>query len=98
MSAVSSSPLPRPRASVVWTALPDGAVLFAPDTEIYFSLNSVGAVVWELLGGDCGSVDALCARVLEAFPDAPADEVRGDVTELLAELQRAGLVEGGTSA
>lgn len=98
MTAVSPSPLPRPRASVIWTALPDGAVLFAPDTEIYFSLNEVGALVWELLGGGCASVEELCARVVEAFPDAPVDEVSGDVAALLAELGSAGLLEGGAAA
>lgn len=94
MSAVTSSPLPRPRASIVWTALPDGAVLFAPETEVYFSLNAVGALVWDLLGEHCASLDELCARVVEAFPDAPADLVRDDVAALLGELRSAGLVEG----
>lgn len=93
MSQVSLSPLPRPRSSVIWTALPDGAVLFAPDTETYFSLNEVGALVWELLGEGCASLEELCSRILEAFPDAPAYEVRGDVTSLLAELDSAGLLE-----
>ena len=98
MSAVSSTSLPRPRASIVWTALPDGAVLFAPDTEVYFSLNAVGALVWELLGGECASLDELCAQVVAAFPDAPADEVSDDVSALLGELRTAGLVEGGAAA
>jgi len=48
MTSVSST-LPRPRTSVAWTALPDGAVLFATETEVYYALNTVGAVVWELL-------------------------------------------------
>lgn len=97
MCAVTSSPLPRPRTSIVWTALPDGAVLFAPDTEVYFSLNAVGALVWELLGADCASLDDLCARIVEAFPDAPADLVRDDVAALLGELRSAGLLEGGVA-
>lgn len=92
MTSVSST-LPRPRASVAWTALPDGAVLFATETEVYYALNTVGAVVWELLSGDCASLDALCTAVSVRFPEAGPGEVRADVTELLDDLLNAGLLE-----
>lgn len=86
------SPLPTPRQSVVWTGLPDGAVLFSTETEVYFSLNQVGAVVWELLS-DGRSMDDLCAGVQARFPDADPVDVRRDVDELLGELLRARLLE-----
>jgi len=76
---------PRARPSVAWTRLPDGAVLFSPESEVYFSVNETGALIWELLvsaefGGD---IDAICSAVQERFPDVTAAQIRGDVAELL---------------
>lgn len=84
--------LPSARAAVVWSALPDGAVLFATDTEVYYSLNPVGTLIWELLPR-VTSLDELCAAVHAEYPDATPLQVRADVVELLDDLERAGLVE-----
>jgi hypothetical protein len=88
---VSTLPIARP--TVVWTALPDGAVLFSTETEVYYSINTVGALVWELLPSDGMTLDALCDVVREHFPGAPLAQIRGDVVELLADLERCGLVD-----
>lgn len=85
--------LPSVRSTVAWTKLPDGAVLFAPETEIYYAMNGVAALIWELLPDHGDSVDALCTAVHERFPDATAAQIREDVVELLADLERSGLVE-----
>lgn len=84
--------LPARRPAVVWTRLPDGAVLFCPETEVYYGLNDVGALIWELLSEESLTLEALCDRVLRAFPDAGRDQVREDVDELLDELERSGLL------
>jgi hypothetical protein len=84
--------LPTPRANVVFQRIDDGAVLFAPDTEIYFGLNEVGAKVWEHLIGAVSSLDDLCARIAADYPEVPEQTVRADVTELLDQLAAEGLL------
>jgi hypothetical protein len=74
--------------------LPDGAVLFAPETEVYYGMNPVAASVWELLPDSADSLDTLCSLVQERFPDATIDQIRVDVAALLEDLERAGLVAG----
>ena len=71
--------------------LDDGAVLFAPATEVYFGLNHVGAAVWSLLPPASATLEELCAALAERYPDAPADAISLDVERLLADLEREGL-------
>ncbi len=84
--------LPSPLPTVIFQRLADGAVLFAPEIEIYFGLNDVGARVWELLPPASRSLDELCARLAVQYPDAPSEEIRRDVSELLEQLASEGLV------
>lgn len=84
--------LPLPAASVVFQRIDDGAVLFAPVTEIYFGLNEVGAKVWELLPPASESLDDVCAKLATQYPDVPIENLRADVEELLAQLLAEGLV------
>jgi hypothetical protein len=84
--------LPAAHPAVVWTPLPDGAVLFSTETELYFGVNSVGALVWELLPPATQTLNDLCAAVHERFPDATLEQIRGDVIELLDTLAQYGLV------
>jgi hypothetical protein len=90
--------LPLPLPSVIFQRLDDGAVLFAPDTEIYFGLNDVGAKIWELLPPKSDSLTDLCARIAEAYPDADHLMIEQDVTELLSQLLAEGLVTPPTAA
>jgi hypothetical protein len=92
VSTSLSSQLPVAQPTIVWVKLPDGAVLFAPETEVYYGMNPVAASVWELLPESADSLDTLCSRVQECFPDATFDQVRSDVIALLEDLERAGLV------
>jgi hypothetical protein len=88
------SPLPVAQPSVVWVKLPDGAVLFAPETEVYYGMNPVAACVWELLPESDGNLDKLCSLLYERFPDASLDQMRSDVMALLDDMEQAGLVAG----
>ena len=83
--------LPTANPSVIFQKLDDGAVLFTPETEIYFGLNAVGALVWELLPPRSDSLDALCATVSATYSDAHASTIRSDVEELLDQLIAEGL-------
>lgn len=84
--------LPTRTQSVVFQRIDDGAVLFAPATEVYFGLNEVGARVWELLPPTCSTLDDICARLALDYPDVPLEALRGDVEELLAQLLAEALV------
>jgi hypothetical protein len=77
----------------VWINLPDGAVLFSPETEVYYGLNDVGAVIWEQLEKRIPSIDLLCEAVHERFPDATLEQIRADVLELLTDFSENGLVD-----
>src|SRR5258705_13895311 len=72
--------IPRARPSVAWTQLPDGAVLFSPESEVYYAVNQAGALIWELLASAERDydVDALSSAVHERFPDASPEQVRSD--------------------
>ncbi|MEW5919157.1 MAG: hypothetical protein AB1762_22330, partial [Gemmatimonadota bacterium] len=52
--------LPSARPSVIYQALPDGAILYCAEQELYFGLNRTGACVWEHLSPVCATVDEVC--------------------------------------
>ena len=80
--------IPRARPTVAWTQLPDGAVLFSPESEVYYAVNQAGALIWELLatGEREYDVDALSRAVHERFPDVSPKQIRDDVEEILADF------------
>jgi hypothetical protein len=84
----------RPSDEAVLTELKDGTgVLLHLGTRHYYTLNATGVLCWKrLTDGSATTAEALAAAVSAAFPDAPADAVRGDVDALLAELAAEGLV------
>jgi hypothetical protein len=84
--------LPRPHPSVVFQRLEDGAVLFHPETELYFGLNHVGVVVWGLLSPAAKSMDDVCATVAAQYPDIDGSTIRQDIEELMEQLTAEGLV------
>ena len=89
---MSRDPLPKVSPRVVFCPVEEGAVLLSTDDEVYFGLNHVGARVWQLLPPKSNDFNALCAALLEEFPDALQEEVEGDVHALLADLKSHGLV------
>lgn len=89
--------LPRTNPGVVFQKLDEGAVLFAPATELYFGLNDVGAMVWELLPR-VSTPDDVCAALHTTFPDVDLAIIRADVDELLARLLAEGLLERPASS
>jgi hypothetical protein len=83
--------LPTAVPTVIFQKLDEGAVLFAPASELYFGLNEVGVVIWDLLPPKCASLDLLCAIVAARYPDVPFATIQADVTELLDQLVADGL-------
>jgi hypothetical protein len=68
----------------------DEAVVLNTRTEGYFSLNEVGARVWDLVDGN-REVPAIVATLLDEY-DVEAAALRTDVDELLADLARHELI------
>lgn len=83
--------LPVPADDVVYSRVPDGAVLLSTEQEVYYGLNEVGARVWELLP-ESDDLDDLCGELHEEYPDGGAERIRRDVRELLGDLREHGLV------
>ena len=88
----------RPKPTVAWTPLPDGAVLFAPDSEVYYSMNHVAAAIWELVATQSLTVDGLSEQMQLRFPEADSAEIRNDIQELLRDLAANGLILEGAAA
>jgi hypothetical protein len=65
-------------------------ILLDPATGEYFTLDDVGGRIWELADGK-RTVDEI-AEALAAEYDAPLDQIRADVAELLDELAGSNLL------
>jgi hypothetical protein len=84
--------LPTRNPKIIFKALATGAVLYSTEEEVYFGLNPVGVRVWELLPPASRTLDELCRVLAAEYPDVGEDVIRGDVSELLDELVKMGLV------
>jgi hypothetical protein len=67
-----------------------GGVILHLDTSAYYSVNSVGLLIWTLLD-DSPTFTELVEQLRAQIPDAPP-ELEDDVREFLAELQQRELV------
>lgn len=85
--------LPRPRPTVVYKDLPEGAILFCTSTEVYYSLNPIGARIWRLLPPTCTSEAEVVARLSEEYPEINLGKISADVHRLMADLIENGLVD-----
>lgn len=83
--------LPHANPTVIFQKLEDGAVLFAPETEVYFGLNEVGAAIWQLVVAREQSLDGICSELARQHPEVAAATIRADVVELLEQLVDEGL-------
>ena len=76
---------------VLFHQLDDEAVLLHLPTERYFSLNPVGAKVWQLLERGL-LLDASVEEIVKEY-QMPTDVVRRDVAELIAQLTERQLIQ-----
>jgi len=81
------------RSEGVLSRVLDGeAVLLDTDGGAYFGLNAVGTRVWELIGA-AGTTEAdLLTTLLTEF-DVSREVLAKDLTDLLAGLQKRGLIK-----
>ncbi len=97
----SSTPLPTPNPSVVFCEVEDGAVLLSTEAEVYYGLNQVGARVWALLPPTETTLEGLCLRLSQEYPEVSLELLRTDVTALLQDLVQSDLLAppaGGSTA
>lgn len=82
----------RPTTSLAYQELADGlgGVLLHLETGQYHGVNSIGALVWSLVG-DGARFGDLVDAVREQVEDPPAD-LTEDVAAFLAELQARNLI------
>lgn len=67
-----------------------GGVLLDLETSLYFGVNAVGALVWELIGS--GKEISRIVKEIELTIDDPPRDLANDVDEFLAELEERRLV------
>jgi hypothetical protein len=67
-----------------------GGVLLDLETSLYFGVNAVGALVWELIGSG-KEISRIVQEMHSKIEDPPRD-LADDVDQLLAELEERRLV------
>jgi hypothetical protein len=75
---------------VVHCQIGEGAALLNMKSSVYYSLNSVGAIVWTLLGRPI-SLTNLTSALVERFAVDP-DRCKQDVLAILGQMGDAGLI------
>jgi Coenzyme PQQ synthesis protein D (PqqD) len=68
----------------------DALILLNPEDGQYFTLDEVGARVWELCDGTQRVADLIAT--IHAEYDAPLETIQADILELLDDLAREKLV------
>jgi hypothetical protein len=68
-----------------------GGLLFNPDTNQVKVVNLTGLFIWKQFSTENCPTDVAKA-VLEAFEDAPKDQVADDLGEFLTELLQTGFI------
>lgn len=80
----------RPAEHAIACPLGEGVAILDTRENKYFSLNAVGAFIWERLGAK--SPDEIAAEISKVFEVDPSI-CRSDMDALIIDLQNAGLLE-----
>jgi hypothetical protein len=89
--------MPPKNADVILTELPDGTgVLLHLGTKFYYALNRTGVAAWKMLeDGEARSAADVARLLAQRFSGVRAEDARGDVEALLAELRAERLLPPG---
>jgi hypothetical protein len=80
--------------NVIHETIEGEVILIDLKTGTYYSLRDSGAAVWQAIQN--GAVEDGIAAELRSRYDASEEQVRDGVRQLLAELEREGLIRGDT--
>lgn len=89
---IDETAMPRRSASVSSIDIDGDRLLLEPVTNRIHQLDRLGSLVWSVLDGD-----ATLGELVDDFADAfstPRDVVEEDLTRLVSELARYGLLDG----
>ncbi|HLV26341.1 MAG TPA: PqqD family protein [Gemmatimonadales bacterium] len=84
--------LPTPNPAVLFQPVAEGAILLHTEQEIYFGLNEVGALVWQLLPPHSKDLSEVLHSLGQRYPEVDIRDIELDVSGLLEELAGSGLV------
>ena len=65
-------------------------VLLDLESEHYFGLDGVGTRIWQLIG-ETNDLSAIYQTLLAEY-EVPADRLQQDLAQLLAEIEKLGLI------
>jgi hypothetical protein len=72
-----------------------GGVLLDLETSLYFGVNAVGALVWELIGS--GNEISRIVEEMESKFDDPQADLANDVDDFIGQLEQRHLVTLNTA-
>ena len=81
----------RHSANAAFETVAGEAILIHLQTGVYYSLNEVGTVFWEMLDGVKTIGD--CAAQIAGEYDAPAEAIAADLLEISVDLVKEDLAE-----
>lgn len=80
-----------PHPDVVWRLVEGEVVLLNVMSGQYYSLDTVGSRVWELIPQEGTALNAVCAALTAEF-DAPLEKIQHDVETLMGHLLKVDLI------
>jgi hypothetical protein len=80
-------------AKVVWRVADGEGVLLHADTSAYYGLNETGTLLWEQLAGRQLDSAGLIEWARGHFPNVPPEQLAGDVSEFVRQLEAFQLLE-----
>lgn len=79
-------------SSVVESEVGEDLLLFNSEKQTFFALNVAAKIVWKNYFGD-KDIDAAVDALTVAFGLSPKDDVKGDVGDILNQLEKAELIK-----
>ena len=90
--ALKESASIRPHDDVVFRSMAEGGVLLRTSTGAYFSLNDVGATIWEAISDGATTSQDVVTATAQRFPEVSLETLTRDVDDFLSELRDRDLI------
>jgi len=82
---------PLKKKGVVFQSMPPDTVLLNLDNGFYYSINPIGAAVWEYCDGN-RSISNIIAQISKES-DVSADDIQEDILDFIHDLTKEGLIQ-----
>jgi hypothetical protein len=76
--------------TVMLQTVDDETLLFDSATELFFTLNDVGAIMWEIMS-ESSTLRAVYDELTEAY-DIPSQQLEADIVTFATALTQQGLI------